>query len=235
MVKLLSGLLRPDGGQIRVFGRAVNLASPRLAHRAGIQTAFQEMTLVADLSVLDNMLLPYAPTGASGMIRRGSARAAIARHFADLGLAVDLDARIDTLELSVRQKIEIARAVYRAPRILLLDEPTSTLAGKDVDWLGRIIARLQAQGVTIVFITHRMREVRAFCDRLSILRNGRHIISAGVDAISDGQVIEKIIGRSIDNVFPPKQEERHGFGAPVLGVRDLSAGAKLKGVSFDLR
>ena len=82
----------------------------------------------------------------------------------------------------MRQKIEIARAVYRKPRILLLDEPTSTLAGRDVEWLGDIIARLKAAGTTIVFITHRMREVRAFCEMLTILRNGRHIVTAPVAA-----------------------------------------------------
>ena len=85
-----------------------------------------------------------------------------------------------TLDLAIQQKIEIARALYRKPRILLLDEPTSTLAGSDVEWLGRIIAKLKAAGTTIVFISHRMREVRAFCDTLTILRNGRHIATGPV-------------------------------------------------------
>jgi len=235
MVKLLSGLIHPGEGAVRVFGQPTALGSPRAAHRLGIQTAFQEMTLVADLSVLDNMLLPYAPAGLTGMVRRKAARKAVARHIADLGFAVDLDAEVGTLELAVRQKIEIARAVYRKPRILLLDEPTSTLAGRDVDWLGDIIARLKAAGTTIVFITHRMREVRAFCDTLTILRNGRHIMTGRVADVSDDEVIEKIIGRSIEQTFPAKAESVQAFGAPVLGVRDLKVGRKLDGVSFDLR
>src|SRR5688572_27824362 len=158
LVKLLSGLMRPSEGRVRIFGEEVTGGSPRRAHSLGVQTAFQEMTLVRDLSVLDNMLLPYAPVGLSGLIRRGAARKAARRHIEQLGFSVDLDAEVGELELSVRQKIEIARAVYRKPRILLLDEPTSTLAGRDVDWLGAIIARLKAAGTTIVFITHRMRE-----------------------------------------------------------------------------
>ncbi|RUX39082.1 sugar ABC transporter ATP-binding protein, partial [Mesorhizobium sp. M7A.F.Ca.CA.002.09.1.1] len=178
LVKLLSGLVRPSQGHVRVFGKEIAYGAPRAAHALGMQTAFQEMTLVRDLSVLDNMLLPYAPVGISGLIRRGAARKAVRRHIEDLGFSVDLDAEVSELELSVRQKIEIARAVYRKPRILLLDEPTSTLAGRDVDWLGDIIARLKTAGTTIVFITHRMREVRAFCDTLTILRNGRHIVTA---------------------------------------------------------
>ncbi|MGB3834109.1 MAG: sugar ABC transporter ATP-binding protein [Mesorhizobium sp.] len=235
LVKLLSGLVRPSDGQVRVFGRQAAIGSPRAAHQLGIQTAFQEMTLVSDLSVLDNMLLPYAPVGLTGMVRRKAAREAVARHIAALGFDVDLDAEVGTLELAVRQKIEIARAVFRKPRILLLDEPTSTLAGRDVDWLGEIVARLKAEGTTVVFITHRMREVRAFCDTLTILRNGCHIVTGPVAAISDDEVIEKIIGRSIAQTFPPRPENAQALGAPVLGVRDLKAGGKLDGVSFDLR
>ena len=235
MVKLLSGLIRPTLGSVRIFGEKASLASPRAAHALGVQTAFQEMTLVRDLSVLDNMLLPYAPMGVTGLIRRAAARKAVRRHIDELGFSVDLDSEISSLELSVRQKIEIARAVYRQPRILLLDEPTSTLAGRDVDWLGAIIARLKAQGTTIVFITHRMREVRAFCDTLTILRNGRHIVTSPVEAMSDADVIEKIIGRSIEQTFPPKPGSAQAFGAPVLGVRDLKVGRKLDGVDFDLR
>ena len=234
LVKLLSGLVYPDEGSVRFFGQDASFGSPRLAHKAGVQTAFQEMTLVRDLSVLDNMLLPYAPTGITGVIRRRTAREAVARHIADLGFQVDLDADVGTLELSVRQKIEIARAIYRKPRILLLDEPTSTLAGRDVNWLGDIIGRLKTAKTTIVFITHRIREVRAFCDTLTILRNGRHIVTAPVGEISDADVIEKIVGRSIEQTFPAKPESAQAFGAPVLGVRDLKVGRKLDGVNFDL-
>ncbi|RWN31998.1 MAG: sugar ABC transporter ATP-binding protein [Mesorhizobium sp.] len=235
LVKLLSGLVRPSQGHVRVFGKEIAYGAPRAAHALGMQTAFQEMTLVRDLSVLDNMMLPYAPVGVSGLIRRGAARKAVRRHIEDLGFSVDLDAEVGELELSVRQKIEIARAVYRKPRILLLDEPTSTLAGRDVDWLGAIIARLKTAGTTIVFITHRMREVRAFCDTLTILRNGRHIVTAPVADVSDGDVIEKIIGRSIEQTFPPKPDSAQAFGPPVLGVRDLKVGRKLDGAGFDLR
>jgi ribose transport system ATP-binding protein len=235
MVKVLSGLIRPSEGSVKIFGETASLGSPRAAHALGVQTAFQEMTLVRDLSVLDNMLLPYAPMGVSGLIRRAAARKAMLRHIEDLSFSVDLEAEVSSLELSMRQKIEIARAVYRKPRILLLDEPTSTLAGRDVDWLGDIIARLKAAGTTIVFITHRMREVRAFCDTLTILRNGRHIVTAPVGEVSDADVIEKIIGRSIEQTFPPKPDSAQAFGAPVLGVRDLKVGRKLDGVDFDLR
>ncbi|MHA6688679.1 sugar ABC transporter ATP-binding protein [Mesorhizobium sp. A556] len=235
LVKLLSGLARPSDGKLRIFGQDTALGTPRAAHRLGIQTAFQEMTLVRDISVLDNMLLPYAPIGFGGVIRRTAARAAVKSHIAGLGFSVDLDAEVGSLELAVRQKIEIARAIYRKPRILLLDEPTSTLAGRDVDWLGGIVERLKNEGTTIVFITHRMREVRAFCDTMTILRNGRHILTSPVAGVSDSEVIEKIIGRSIEQAFPSKPNGENVFGAPVLGVRSLKTGRKLDNVAFDLR
>jgi ribose transport system ATP-binding protein len=235
IVKMLSGLIQSDAGSIEIDGQAVNLNSPRAAHRHGIQTAFQEMTLVRDLSVLDNMMLPYAPFGITGLIKRRSARAAILRHLDNLGFSVDLDQEVGRLDLALQQKIEIARALYRNPQIVLLDEPTSTLSGGDVDWLGRLIVNLKASGKTIVFISHRMREVRAFCDSLTILRNGQHIITSAVSAISDNDVIEKIVGRSIAQTFPQRPANPASSGTPVLSARNLKAGAKLEDASFDLR
>ena len=235
IVKLLSGLIEPDRGTIRLFGEEVRLHSPRLAHRHGVQTAFQEMTLTPDLTVLDNMLLPYGPQGWSGMIRRRTAELAVREHFDSLGLDVEPWREVGELDLAIQQKIEIARAVFRRPRLLLLDEPTSTLAGRDVDWLGDVIARLKQQGVTILFISHRMREVRAFCDHVTILRNGRHIATAAASELTDAQIIEMIIGRSIAQTFPPRPPHDAANAPEVLGVRDLAAGHRLEAATFSLR
>src|SRR3954453_9838903 len=133
-VKLLSGLVQPDEGTIELAGLRVRLARPQDAQRHRVETAFQEMTLVRDLTVSENMLLPKAPVGLLGQLRRRRGERLVAEHLAALDLAaVDPRAEIRDLELSVRQKIEIARAVFRKPRVLLLDEPTSTLAGRDID------------------------------------------------------------------------------------------------------
>ena len=134
-----------------------------------------------------------------GMIRRRQARDMVARAFRRAGLGdIDLDDEIGELDLAVQQKIEIARAIFREPRILLLDEPTSTLSGRDVDWLGDIIARCKRRkGVTTVFISHRLREVRAFCDTMTVLRNGKHIATGPVADFDDDEVIRMIVGRSL--------------------------------------
>ncbi len=233
-MKLLSGLIRPDSGTIRIDGQEVNLKSPRDAHAVGIQTAFQELTLIPDLSVLDNMLLPKSATNVISMLKRAEAARAVADHFKRLDLVVDLDAEVSDLDLATRQKIEIARVLFRDPQTLLLDEPTSALTGDDVDWLGAIIADARARGVTVLFISHRMPEVRAFCDTLSILRNGRHVKSARVDEISDDAILELIIGRSVESAFPPRDTKRNGDHAPVLEACNLSAGGKLREISFSL-
>ncbi len=235
VVKLLSGLVTPDAGSIDVFGRPARIDTPRSAHALGIQTAFQEMTLVKDMTVLDNMLMPYAPLGLGGVIRRRTAQAEVSAHFASLRLTgIDLNDEIRDLDLPERQKIEIARALYRRPKILLLDEPTSTLSGRDVDWLGNLIAGEKAKGTTVVFISHRLREVRAFCDSVTVLRNGQHIATRPIGDLSDEEMIRMIVGRSIGQAFPERPATTAVSGAEVLGVHGLAAG-KLKEASFALR
>jgi len=235
IVKLLSGLLTPDSGSFRLFGGAAHLSSPRAAHQQGIQTAFQEMTLVRDLTVLENMLLPYAPLNPMGMVKRRQAEDDVAAHFAALGLGdIRLGDEIRDVDLAVKQKIEIARALFRRPRILLLDEPTSSLSGRDVDWLGDLIARQKAKGVTVVFISHRLREVRSFCDSLTVLRNGRHIASGKVAELGDEEVVRMIVGRSLGQAFPPRPPQTRKRGAEVLRIEKLATAGKLAEASLTL-
>jgi ribose transport system ATP-binding protein len=235
IVKLLSGLEQPDHGCFRVFGAEIRLATPRAAHAHGIQTAFQEMTLVKDLTILDNMLLPYGPTNAFGALRRRRAADFVAAHFESLGLAdVVLDDEVRGLDLAVQQKIEIARAIFRQPKLLLLDEPTSTLSGRDVDWLGDRIEQFRSAGGTTVFISHRLREVRAFCDVMTVLRNGQHIHTGRVAEQEDADVIRMIVGRALIQAFPPRPPRAPTSGAEVLAAEAIATTGKLKSASFQL-
>ena len=235
VVKLLSGLILPDRGRIELFGRQVVLSRPADAQRHGVQTAFQELTLIRDLTVAENMLLPRAPRGLLGQLRRREGERLVAAHFAAVGLAdIDPRAEVGDLDLAVRQKIEIARALFRRPRILLLDEPTSTLSGREIAWLGAQLERLRREGVTIVFISHRLREVRRFCDRLTVLRNGSSIGTEAVAEVRDDDVIRMIIGRSLASAFPPRPATA-SRGAPVLQADGLATAGKLRGAGFALR
>ncbi|MEZ2353498.1 sugar ABC transporter ATP-binding protein [Caballeronia sp. RCC_10] len=204
-VKLLSGLMQPDSGSIHVMGSEVTMRGPKDAHRAGVQTAYQEMTLVRDLTVEQNLLMSYEPTGFLGRIRKREAQRQASEWLERLELSdVRPSAYIRDLALPVRQKIEIAKAIVRRPKVLLLDEPTSALSGADVAWLARRIDELKADGVTFVFISHRMQEVREFCDSLTVYRNGRDVGAFDAADISDEEVIRLVIGRSMEAKYPPK-------------------------------
>lgn len=235
-VKMLSGLARPDSGTITVFGRAATLASPVDAQALGLQTAFQEMTLIRDLTVTQNILLRREPVGILGQLKRSTARRQVEEALAGLDLDdVDPDAEVRDLPLPVRQKIEIAKAIVRAPRILLLDEATSTLSGRDLDWLFAQMRALKARGVTILFISHRLREIRQMCDRLTILRNGRDVGTFDVAAVSDEEVVGRIIGRPLESAFPAKPPPDDTGGVPALSARRLSTAEGVSDLSFDLR
>ena len=234
-VKILSGLVRPDSGEVRVFGESVHFKTPLDSHRRGIQTAFQEMTLIPDLDIAQNILLPYEPVGWAGQIKKRETHEMAAAVLDRLNVrGVDLRSHARDLDLSTRQKIEIAKAVSRDPRILLLDEPTSALSSDDVDWLGELIAGLRKDGITVIFITHRMREVRAFCDRLSVLRNGAHAGTYRAEDISDDQVIELVIGRSQATAFPPREKSEFAGEKPVISGQNLGSRSKLTDFSFNL-
>ena len=235
-VKMLSGLVQPDEGSIELFSTPVRLSQPLDAQRHGVQTAYQEMTLVRDLTVAENMLLPHAPTGLLGQLRRRDGERRVVEHLTALGLeAIDPRAEIRDLDLPVRQKIEIARAVFRKPRILLLDEPTSSLSGRDIDWLGGLIERVTTAGMTVVFISHRMPEVRLFCDRLTVLRNGKEVGTVAVNAISDDEVVRMIIGRSLAATFPPRPPTpSRPNRPPFLEVQNLATDERLEDASLSL-
>ena len=234
-VKMLSGLLQPDVGQLIIHNREARLDSPQTAHQLGIQTAFQEMTQIPDLSVTQNLLIPYEPRNLLGLLDRKQSRLQAEEILSDLGLDyIDPTANVGELDLALRQKIEIARAVSRQPKILLLDEPTSALSGKDMEWLGGIIARLKAQGTTIIFISHRMMEVRDYCDRLTVLRNGKAVHEGAVADVSDEEIVKLIIGRSLSATYPELVDTTRK-DIPALETRELQVGKRLKPTSIALK
>jgi ribose transport system ATP-binding protein len=237
LVKILSGLLKPDRGSVRVDGAPLGFGSPARAHRLGISAAFQEMTLVDCLSVVQNTLLPNEPTWLGTLVDRRRSRDLVAAQLEALDMRdVDPDALVGELDLPTRQKIEIAKAMARKPRVLLLDEATSTLPVADVDWLGRQIERFKAAGVTIVFITHRMAEVRRFCDSMTVLRNGRHVGSYKLDDVGDAEVVRLMIGRSLGAIYPPRTEPAPAAAVtPAIEVDELTVEGRLAKVSFAVR
>ena len=236
IVKVLSGLVRPNAGTVLIFGRGLARCEPRFANELGVRTAFQEISLVKDLTVAQNFLLMEEPRNAVGMIRGRALEEIVRAQLLELGInAIDPRAEVRRLDLPSRQKIEIARAISRKPRILLLDEPTASLSKRDVQWLGEVIERLKGAGTTVLLISHRMQEVREFCSALTIFRNGRTVGAYAMADLSDGEIIELMIGRSLGGAFPAKPDRSiAGSAPPVLSCRKL---ATVHGgeVSFSLR
>ena len=237
IVKVLSGLVRPDSGTVFIFGHSLARFEPRFANELGIRTAFQEISLVKDLTVAQNFLLMEEPLNALGMIRGRALEDLVRAQLEQLGIdSINPGTEVRRLDLPSRQKIEVARAISRKPRILMLDEPTASLSKHDVQWLGEVIERLKESGTTILLISHRMQEVREFCSALTIFRNGRTVGAYAMADLSDGEIIELMIGRSLSGAFPAKPDRHRAAAspAPVLSCENLATvhGSE---VSFSLR
>ncbi len=233
-IKLLSGLIRPDAGEIFVSGTEVHLHDARDAHSFGLQTAFQELTLVPDLSVIQNMLLPYEPLRFAGQIDRKASILAVQEHFEKIGLrGIDVRCDVRDLSLNERQRLEIARALFRRPDVLLLDEATSTLLGPEVEWLGDLIQNLKSNGVTVVMITHKMLEVFDYCEHVTVLRNGRNVGSFETSQVERNQLVELIIGRSLKATYPEKVRSPQ-VGGPILSLNHVGNARRLVDCSFSL-
>ena len=176
MIKILSGVLRPDAGTVRVKGDDVDFRSPHDAGEIGVGTVFQELTLMPWMTVAENLFLWNEPAGPAGLVRRRELGPRADAVFARLGIQgidpYDLPAG---LPLAQRQMIEIARALLREPDILFLDEPTSALAEQEVDWLFGLVRSLRERGTCVIFTSHRWGEVVDLADRITIFRNGEYV------------------------------------------------------------
>lgn len=237
LVKILSGIVKPDGGALFANGAPLTTGDPNASRADGIATAYQEISLIKDLSVADNFRLGREPLDVLGMIRKRSLETQVEADLASLGIDnINPRSKVRDLDLPLRQKIEIARAICARPRVLLLDEPSASLSARDVQWLGERIEQLKADGVTILFISHRMPEVRTFCSRLTILRNGRDVGTYRTGEISDEEIVHQTIGRSLDAIYPPKPVvSPSALAAPLLETRALDTAGQLRDLSLSLR
>ena len=232
LIKIISGVLKPDSGSIALEGRKVSFSGPAEASDAGIVCMFQELSLIPDLSVADNISIQRPPRK-FGLIDR---RAQIARAEELLARVrcedVDPRAMVRDLSLSRRQMVEVAKALGRDPKVLILDEATSALTQRDVNTIYDLLGKLRDDGVCSLFISHRMHEVEALCDRLSVFRNGKHIETFNKGERSDADIVRLMIGRDVTAKFPPKPAPRDG--EPVVRLNDVRWERRLNGVSLTL-
>jgi ABC-type sugar transport system ATPase subunit len=231
LMKILSGAYQPDSGTIYIDGQPTAIADPLHANRLGIAMIYQELTLLDNLDVGRNVMLGQEPTrGALVDWRALYAEAAAILH--DLGLDIDPRAPLDSLNMGERQMVEIARAARRASRVIVMDEPTSSLTKSEEETLFALIERLKARGLGIIYISHRMDEVFRVADRITVLRDGRHIETRPASAFTRQELIALMVGREIDT-----DVGRAGgaVGRVVLEARGLKLGRRVRDVSLSLR
>ncbi|MFI6988595.1 sugar ABC transporter ATP-binding protein [Nonomuraea wenchangensis] len=231
LVKILSGVHRPDSGRILLDGQPVEFAGPADAQRAGVAVIYQEPTLFPDLSVMENIFMGRQPRARLGLDRRAM-RAATAELFARLGVQLDPDRPARGLSIADQQLVEIAKALSRQARVLVMDEPTAALSGQEVARLFGVAGTLREQGVALLFISHRLEEIFELCQRVTTLRDGALVATDPIGDLTPDALVRRMVGRELEALFP-KQDTTAGEVA--LSVRRLTREGVFTDVSFEVR
>ncbi|HWL89371.1 MAG TPA: sugar ABC transporter ATP-binding protein [Polyangiaceae bacterium] len=225
LIKVLTGAYRPDGGQLKYEGRAVSFANPMAAQAAGISTIYQEVNLVPRMSVAQNLFLGREPRTRFGLIDRARVRKEAAEQLAAYGITADVDRQLDSLGVGARQMVALARAVSAQARVVVMDEPTSSLEPREVQTLFGVIDSLRARGIAVVYVSHRMDELYRICDRVTVLRDGRVVHTGKLAELERVRLIGLMLGHELS------EARRHAHagtspaiqgGTPVLEARGLT-------------
>src|SRR6185436_1758622 len=235
LMKVMAGVVSPDEGRMTLAGNPVRFATPAAANAAGIVCIFQELSLVPELSVADNICISNPPKRFGLIDRRAQRRLAEAALARAGGEDIHPLAPVKDLPLSRRQMVEIAKALARNPRILILDEATSALTASDVTKIFAVLKRLRAEGLALLYISHRMHEISELADECTVFRNGRNVATFKAGTKTDNEVVEMMIGREYSHIFPPKPMTMPSPKPPVLETRGLSWGERLRDISFSVR
>ncbi|MDW3223976.1 MAG: sugar ABC transporter ATP-binding protein [Paracoccaceae bacterium] len=231
LIKIMSGVVQPDEGEMHLNGQPVSFLHPAAANAEGIVCIFQELSLLSDLSVADNISIADPPRR-FGLIDAKAQRRRAEELLARIGCEdVNPMSRVRDLPLSRRQMVEIAKALAKDPSVLILDEATSALTAADVETVFDILRRLKADGISILTISHRMHEIEAIADRCSVFRNGQHIETFNQGARSESEIVQMMIGREITAHFPPKPPPPEA-AEPMLQLQDYSWEDRLKSISL---
>ncbi|MCY2925755.1 MAG: sugar ABC transporter ATP-binding protein [Planctomycetota bacterium] len=230
--RILAGVYRPDGGQVLLEGRPLHLSDPRDALRQGIGMVHQELSFCENLSVAENLCLAGLP-GRFGFLSRRAMRARAQAMLQAIGITLDPARRIGELSVATQQMVQIAQAVAVGAKVIVFDEPTSSLTAHEAENLFALIGRLRGRGVTMIYVSHRLDEIFRLCDAVTVLRDGRHVVTAPVSAMNQATLIQHMIGRPLEDYYP--RHLNSSLGPDVLQVRGLSSPGRFQDVSFSLR
>ena len=235
LMKILSGAYHADpGGRMLVDGREVAIVSPLDALRLGVAVIYQELSLAPNLSVQQNVCLGREAARA-GILDKATMRRQCADILKRLGADFRPETRVSRLSLAQQQMVEIARALSVDARILVMDEPTASLSSRETDKLFDLIRKLRADGLAIIYISHRMAEVYELADRCSVLRDGGYVGTLKREELSEARLIQMMVGRDLSDFYKKDKREGRSFGASVLDVEGLADGRRISPASFDVR
>lgn len=226
LIAMLAGASQPSSGSIRVNGEEVQFNSVADARKRGISAVFQEFSLVPTMTVAENIFLGDEPKR-GGFIDKGAMVRRSRELFQQLGFAIDPRALVSRLSRAEQQMAEIAKAFHSQVSILILDEPTASLTDREVDQLFQIVEEMKARGVGVIYISHRMQELKRIADRVTVLRDGRKIKTVAMADTTEGKLVEMMVGRAINEIYPviearPKAPIMEVEGLKTSGVHDAS-------------
>jgi rhamnose transport system ATP-binding protein len=232
LVKILAGVHRPDSGVLEVGGQPLTLHGPASSRAVGISIIYQEPTLFPDLSVAENIYMGRQPLAAGRRIDRARMRKDAEAVFARLGVALDPDRLARGLSVADQQIVEIAKALSLEAKVLVMDEPTAALTGVEVERLFEVMRTLRNQGAAVLFISHRLEEVFASCQRVTIMRDGRYVRTAAIEDLTVDDIIRSMVGRDLDTLFPKTETVP---GEVILQVENLNREGVFSDISFEVR
>ncbi|MFV2198355.1 sugar ABC transporter ATP-binding protein [Nocardiopsis sp. LOL_012] len=232
LVKTIAGVHRPDTGQVLVDGRAAEFHAPADSQRAGVAVIYQEPTLFPDLSVAENIYVGRQPRTRFGTIDRAYMRQRSREAFARLGVDIDPDRPARGLSIADQQLIEIAKAITREARVLIMDEPTAALSGVEAERLFKVARSLRDSGAALLFISHRFDEVFSLCDRITVVRDGAFVSCDPTADLDVDTVVRRMVGRDVSDLFPKTETTP---GDTLLEVEGLTRAGAFSDVSFTVR
>ncbi len=239
LIKVITGVYRPDKGQVLFNGEEVSFADPRESQAAGISTIYQEINLIPLLSVAQNVFLGREPRNSLGLIDKASMNREAAEILERYGIQADVTAPLRSLGLGVQQMVAIARAISVDARAVIMDEPTSSLEAREVETLFGVIGQLREEGVGVIYVSHRLEELYEICDRVTVLRDGRVAHTGRLSDLSRLQLIAHMLGRELAEVEKEGatgfSEEHETAREPILVAQGLTQHPRLREVSLDVR
>ncbi|HEY9613088.1 sugar ABC transporter ATP-binding protein [Allocoleopsis sp.] len=232
LMKILAGAYIADAGEIRIDGQTVKMTDPGQARDLGIAIIYQELNLAPNLTVAENIFMGSELRKGGTLIDQDAMRHKAAEVLENLDASFDAGDLVSTLSIAEQQQVEIARALKDKSRILVMDEPTAALSDRETEKLFEVVRRLRNEGIAIIYISHRMEEIYALADRVSVIRDGGYIGSLEKSEISAARLVEMMVGRPLQDLYEHKRQINPG--PVVLEVKNLSDGHKVKSASFQL-